>query len=65
MTTKEQIQSTNVYQIDGAIEHDSDAIAISSPDSTFRNSRFFRTKRKQRLATNQADTNGITCKNSF
>jgi hypothetical protein len=65
MVSNEQNQSTDTSQIDDTVEEGFDETKISSPDSTFRNSRFFRTKRKQRLATNQADTKGITCKNSF
>jgi len=65
MAAEKQIQSTDINQINSSIEHGTDGMAASSSDPASYNSRFFRTKRKQRLAKNQTDINGISCKNSF
>jgi len=63
MTAMEQIQSTDIYQVNGDVDHDFDRTAIMSPDMTLCNSHFFRTQRTQRLAKSQTNINGISYKN--
>ena len=62
MATEQQIQSSDAYQITSIINHDSnelnDTMKATSPASTMRHSRFFRTKRKQRVNESRLDTNG-------
>jgi len=65
MAAKEQIQSTDINQINGSVEHGIDGTAASSSDAISCNSHFFRTKRNQHLTKNQTDISGMSCKNSF
>ncbi len=59
----EQIQSTDIYQINHNLDHGFHRTEIPSPHMSLCNSHFFRTKRNQRLSKNQTDINGISYKN--
>ncbi|CAF0820245.1 unnamed protein product [Rotaria sp. Silwood1] len=64
MTSNQDIQSIENFQSNGLIDHHSnktnDNVVTTSLDSPVRHSRFFRTKRKQRLDENQPNINGET-----
>ncbi|CAF4264104.1 unnamed protein product [Rotaria sp. Silwood2] len=64
MTSDQQVQSIENIQINGGRDNHSnktnDEIITTSSDTTSRHSRFFRTKRKQRLDENQTNINGNT-----
>jgi len=65
MTAIEEIQSADIYQINGNEEYDFDETETTPLDPTLCNSRFFCTKRQQYLDKNQTDTNGRTHENLF
>lgn len=67
MTTEQQVKSVDNCHINGAVDQNinptNDEIptitTTTSPDVTGRHSRFFRTKRKQRLGETSTNINGI------
>ncbi|CAF3670228.1 unnamed protein product [Rotaria sordida] len=64
MMSEQQVQSIENFQINGNIDHHTNKInneiQTTSTHSTLRHTRFFRTKRQQRLDENQTTTNGQT-----
>ncbi|CAF4363887.1 unnamed protein product, partial [Rotaria magnacalcarata] len=64
MATEQQVNSTDICQIkdvkDQHLNKTDDDKVTNSSDATSRHSRFFRTKRKQRLGENLTSLNGQT-----
>jgi len=68
MMAVEQVRSTDIYQVNSTVNHifnqNNDEMKLIFPDSPPpRQSRFFRVRRQQRLSENQANIDGIICKN--
>jgi hypothetical protein len=68
MMAVEQVRSTDIYQVNSTVNHifnqNNNEIKLLSPDSPPpRQSRFFRVRRQQRSGENQANIDGIICKN--